>query len=111
MTIHNVADLLNDSPTVVTNEYFRLLMDEKWGWKNWNGPKQYEDKTKSLMMLPTDMALVKDKSFQQHVARYAKDSQVFFQEFSDVIVKLLELGVPFESKPEDRISFKSTLDE
>jgi cytochrome c peroxidase len=87
-------------------------MDEKWGWKNWNGPKQYEDtKTKSLMMLPTDMALIKDKEFKKHVERYAKDSQVFFKEFSDVLVRLFELGVPFQSKPEDRISFKSTYDE
>jgi cytochrome c peroxidase len=87
-------------------------MDEKWGWKNWKGPKQYEDmKTKSLMMLPTDMALIKDKEFKKHVERYAKDSQVFFKEFSDVLVRLFELGVPFQSKPEDRISFKSTYDE
>lgn len=96
----------------MTNEYFRLLMDEKWGWKNWNGPKQYEDKgTKSLMMLPTDMALIKDKEFKKHVERYARDSQVFFEEFSDVLVKLFELGVPFESKPEHRINFKSNYDQ
>ena len=100
------------SPTTVTNDYFRLLMDEKWDWKYWSGPKQYEDtKTKSLMMLPTDMALIKDNEFKKHVERYAKDSQVFFKEFSDVLVKLFELGVPFQSEPEDRISFKSTYDE
>ena len=88
-------------------------MDEKWGWKNWNGLRQYEDKSKTLMMLPTDMALVKDKSFKPHVERYAKDSQVFFKEFSEVIVKLLELGVPFEKNgsTEGRIEFKSTFDE
>jgi cytochrome c peroxidase len=28
------------SPTVVTNEYYKLLLNEKWGWKKWNGPKQ-----------------------------------------------------------------------
>lgn len=71
----------------------------------WNGPKQYEDKsTKSLMMLPTDMALIQDKEFRKHVERYSKDDQVFFKEFSDVIMKLLELGVPFQSKEEDRMS-------
>jgi len=71
----------------------------------WNGPKQYEDKsTKSLMMLPTDMALIEDKAFRKHVERYAKDDKVFFKEFSDVIMKLLELGVPFQSKEEDRMS-------
>lgn len=56
------------------------------------------------MMLPTDMALIEDKAFRTHVERYAKDDKVFFKEFSDVIMKLLELGVPFQSKEEDRMS-------
>jgi cytochrome c peroxidase len=75
--------------------------------EQWDGPKQYEDdKTKSLMMLPTDMALIKDKVFRKHVERYAKDVDVFFNEFRDVIVKLFELGVPFTSSEEDRMTFK-----
>lgn len=57
------------------------------------------------MMLPTDMALIQDGEFRKHVERYAHDDQVFFTEFKDVMVKLLELGVPFQSKAEDRISF------
>lgn len=89
----------------MTNEYFRLLMEEKWGWKNWNGPKQYQDQsTKSLMMLPTDMALIQDKEFKKHVERYAKDCQVFFNEFSDVVCKLFELGVPFTEQ--ERMTLK-----
>lgn len=28
------------SPTVVTNDYYTLLLNEKWQWKKWNGPKQ-----------------------------------------------------------------------
>ena len=75
----------------------------------WNGPKQYQDAaSKSLMMLPTDMALVKDKAFRPHVERYAKDESEFFKEFSAVITKLFELGVPFESKADDRMEFKPT---
>lgn len=59
--------------------------------------QQYEDKTsKSLMMLPTDMALVSDKSFKQWVDKYAKDEELFFKDFAAVITKLFELGVPFE---------------
>lgn len=61
------------------------------------------------MMLPTDMALIKDKEFKKHVERYAKDDQAFFNEFRDVIMKLLELGVPFTSKEEDRMTFKPTV--
>ncbi|EFQ99651.1 cytochrome c peroxidase [Nannizzia gypsea CBS 118893] len=97
------------SPTVMTNEFFKLLLSEKWVNKKWSGPAQLTDnKTKTLMMLPTDMALVKDREFKKHVERYAKDSDVFFKEFSEAFVKLLELGVPFESKPEDRFVFKAS---
>lgn len=47
------------SPTSVTNEFFKLLFDESWVWKKWDGPKQLEDKkTKSLMMLPYVYCLI-----------------------------------------------------
>ncbi|PYI22332.1 cytochrome c peroxidase Ccp1 [Aspergillus japonicus CBS 114.51] len=96
------------SPTVFTNDFFKLLLDEKWQQKKWNGPVQFTDKTtKTLMMLPTDLAMIKDKEFRKHVERYAKDNDVFFKEFTDVYVKLLELGVPFISKAEDRYVFKT----
>ncbi|PUU78506.1 heme peroxidase [Tuber borchii] len=97
------------SPTMLTNDYYRLLLEEKWAWKKWNGPKQFEDvSTKSLMMLPTDMALIKDKEFRKHVERYAKDNDLFFKDFADAFGKLLELGVPFEK--EEKFVFKSTTD-
>lgn len=71
---------------------------------------QYEDKTsKSLMMLPTDMALVSDKAFRQHVEKYAKDESLFFKDFASVITKLFELGVPFaETTDQERMIFKTT---
>ncbi|KAF2235178.1 class II peroxidase [Viridothelium virens] len=95
------------SPTTLTNEYFKLLADAKWRWKKWNGPKQYEDvESGSLMMLPTDMALVKDDKFRAHVERYAKDEEVFFKEFADVVCKLFELGVPFTTGEDARLRLK-----
>ncbi|CZS94375.1 probable ascorbate peroxidase [Rhynchosporium agropyri] len=96
------------SPTVVTNDYYQLLLNEKWQWKKWNGPKQLEDKTtKSLMMLPTDIALVSDKAFKKWVEVYAKDNDRFFKDFSAVCVKLFELGVPFAENAE-KYTFKPT---
>ena len=84
------------SPTVFTNEFFRLLVEETWGWREWDGKRQYEDKsTGGLMMLPSDMALVQDEEFRRHVLRYAESSEVFFGEFGEVMGKLYELGVPF----------------
>ncbi len=94
----------------MSNDYFRLLLGEKWAYKKWNGPKQFEDvESKSLMMLPTDMALIKDPVFKKHVERYAADDRVFFREFRDVMVKLLELGVPFASKEDERMELKPTI--
>lgn len=93
------------SPTVLTNDYYKLLLEEKWQFKKWNGPKQYEDaKTKSLMMLPTDLAIIKDKAMRPWVEKYAKDNDLFFKDFSNVVLKLFELGVPF--KTEERWTFK-----
>jgi cytochrome c peroxidase len=61
------------------------------------------------MMLPTDMALVSDKSFKQHVEKYAKDEELFFKDFAAVITKLFELGVPFaETTDQGRMTFKTT---
>ncbi|RAL63092.1 hypothetical protein DID88_004176 [Monilinia fructigena] len=98
------------SPTVLTNDYYKLLLDEKWNWKKWNGPKQYEDKTtKSLMMLPTDMALVSDKSFRSWVEKYAKDEALFMKDFGAVVNRLFELGVPFaETTEQAPMKFKPT---
>ncbi|KAH8885247.1 mitochondrial cytochrome c peroxidase [Thozetella sp. PMI_491] len=98
------------SPTVMTNDFYQLLLNEKWQYKKWDGPKQYEDKkTKSLMMLPADMAFIQDKKFKEWVEKYAKDNDVFFKDFSAVIVKLFELGVPFaEGSENQRWVFKTS---
>jgi cytochrome c peroxidase len=72
--------------------------------------QQYEDKTtKTLMMLPTDMALVSDKAFKQWIEKYAKDEDLFFKDFAAVIVKLFELGVPFaETTSQAPMTFKTS---
>jgi cytochrome c peroxidase len=83
------------SPTTFTNDYYKLLFDEKWVWKKWSGPKQLEDKkTKTLMMLPTDYVLIQDKNFKKFAKAYADDNELFFKDFSAAFAKLLELGVP-----------------
>lgn len=95
------------SPTVLTNDYFKLLTERKWRWKKWDGPKQYENEDDgTLMMLPADMALVQDKKFKAWVVKYAKDNDLFFSDFRNVIVKLFELGVPFQ-EGKDRWELKT----
>ena len=84
------------SPTVMTNDYYTLLLSEKWNFRKWDGPKQLQDGSKSLMMLPADYAIREDKAFRQWAEKYAKDNDLFFDHFGKVIVKLFELGVPFK---------------
>eukprot|EP00937_MAST-01D_sp_MAST-1D-sp2_P005723 g5723.t1 len=90
--------------TTFSNEYFRELIDNKWTLKKqhkgkpWAGPEQYEDPTGELMMLPTDMALVRDPAFRKYTEQYAKDEEKFFKDFAKAFQKLNELGVKCPAK-------------
>lgn len=96
------------SPTTVTNQFFVLLLDENWDWKKWDGKKQYEDtKTKSLMMLPTDMAMKKDGNMKKIMEDFAKDEEKCMKVFASAFSRLLERGIKFNTEP---ILFK-TLEE
>lgn len=79
-------------PTTFNNLYFSLLNQAKWTKRDWSGPFQYEDDGKTLMMLPTDIALIKDDSFKKYVDLYAGDQSKFFADFSKAFNKLEELG-------------------
>lgn len=70
--------------TTFSNEYFRLLLEEKWtvkkshNGKPWTGPMQYEDPSGQIMMLPSDLALIQDPAFRKYVELYAKDESESF---------------------------------
>jgi cytochrome c peroxidase len=93
------------SPTTFSSDYFKLLLSETWVLKKthtnakgevvpWTGPLQYEDAaTASLMMLPTDLALIKDAALRPFVALYAANQDAFFADFVTAFVKLQENGV------------------
>ena len=96
------------SPVSFTNAYFAELLNQKWVPKkkdrvvdksgkevevSWKGPAQYVDAaTGTLMMLETDLALIKDSEFKKYVDVYAKDQEKFFQDFTAAFGKLIELG-------------------
>ena len=89
-----------NAETTFSNEYFRLLMEERWSpkythnGKPWTGPDQFEDKTGNLMMLPVDMMLIAEPAFKHWVEIYAKNEDKFFSDFASAFSKLLALGVP-----------------
>lgn len=87
-----------NNPTRFSNQYFRLLLSLQWKKKTLkNGVEQYvnydEDMGTELMMLPTDIALTQDSSFRKWVELYARDKERFFEDFSKVFAKLMELGI------------------
>lgn len=68
-------------PTVLKNDFYKLLMEEKWDWKDWARTRQYEDvKSRSLMMLPSEIALINDQVLGQYVPKYANGGDLFFNE-------------------------------
>ncbi|TPX40459.1 hypothetical protein SeMB42_g05992 [Synchytrium endobioticum] len=81
------------TPTRFSNGFYKHLLNETWKPRKWDGPLQYEDESGELMMLPTDMELIKDAKFKPIVEEYAKDKNVFFKDFACAFAKLIELGV------------------
>lgn len=83
------------TPTIFTNAFFRALLEDEWVLDTVpeTGRHQFYNRDKSLMMLNTDMELLRDEEFRSHVARYAYDEKCFFDDFADAFAKLLELGI------------------
>jgi len=86
------------APTTISNEYFRLLFEEKWTVKKthkgkpWTGPLQYEDPSGDLMMLASDLVLTKDAGFKKYAELYHKDEAKFLDDFGKAFTKLMNLG-------------------
>jgi hypothetical protein len=84
-----------NTPLTFNNEYFINLMDKEWQPRVWDGPFQYEDvETKSMMMLPSDMAIRTDEALAPFARKYADDAALFADDFSAAFAKLLALNCP-----------------
>ncbi|KAI9299237.1 heme peroxidase [Neoconidiobolus thromboides FSU 785] len=81
------------NPIRFSNQYFIQLLRQKWTKREWNGPEQFENEDKELMMLPTDMALL-EQPWREWVELYANDKERFFKDFAVAFNKLIELGMP-----------------
>ncbi len=82
-------------PTVFNNTFFKMLLSEEDYeiQKLDEDHEQYWNEDMEIMMLPADMALVRDAKFKKWVEIYAKDLERFHSDFAKAFGKLLELGV------------------
>ena len=87
-----------NNPTRFSNMYFKMLAGEEWTEKILqSGVRQFQAvdpiTEEELMMLPSDMALLHDPEFGKWVRAYAKDKDLFFEDFKNAFFKLMELGI------------------
>jgi len=83
-----------ENPLEFDNSYFTNLMNIDWQPRVWDGPLQYENPAKTIMMLPSDLALKTDPEFSKYCVAFAKDEAAFRASFKKAYEKLISLGVP-----------------
>eukprot|EP00635_Sarcinochrysidales_sp_CCMP3193_P001367 CAMPEP_0118919716 /NCGR_PEP_ID=MMETSP1166-20130328/18699_1 /TAXON_ID=1104430 /ORGANISM="Chrysoreinhardia sp, Strain CCMP3193" /LENGTH=289 /DNA_ID=CAMNT_0006860245 /DNA_START=58 /DNA_END=927 /DNA_ORIENTATION=+ len=76
----------------LTSAYYSLLLNEPWTPRHWDGPLRYEDPSKDLVMLPSDLLLRDDTKFRKYAEVYAKNLGTFFRDLTVAFQKLEELG-------------------
>jgi len=79
------------------NSFYTELLQNDWIVDVNKRKLQFTDsKTRKLMMLPADMALVIDPGFKALVEKYSKDQSLWHKDFTTAWTKLIELGYPSE---------------
>lgn len=83
------------TPFTWDNSFFTVLLEEEWklGIVPQTGIEQYYNSDKSLMMLNTDMEMMRCPDFRKWVEIFARDEAFFNEVFAQAFAKLLELGV------------------
>jgi hypothetical protein len=61
------------------------------------------------MMLPSDMALTKDKEFKKHAKAYASDSDLFFNEYVFISQRIHIIANPSTASPRSSTSSSNSV--
>lgn len=75
------------NPTVFDNSYFKILLEKPWS---------SSAGMSSMVGLPTDRALVEDDECLRWISMYANDQDLFFQDFRNVYIKLVNTGATWK---------------
>ncbi|KAL2236211.1 putative L-ascorbate peroxidase 6 [Sesamum indicum] len=71
------------NPTVFDNSYFKILLEKPWSSSGGMS---------SMIGLPSDRALVEDDECIRWISKYADDQNLFFEDFKNVYIKLVNTG-------------------
>lgn len=82
-----------DDPYKFDNTYFKDMLSKQYDSETTaKGCPQHRNKESGTIMLISDLALLSDPAFRQHVERYAADQGAYFIDFVEAWVKLQENG-------------------
>ncbi|KAL7159063.1 hypothetical protein ABFS83_01G004200 [Erythranthe nasuta] len=76
------------SPTVFDNSYYKILLE-----KPWSASGGMSD----MIGLPSDRSLGEDDECIKWISKYADDQNLFFEDFKNVYVKLVNSGAKWRS--------------
>mmetsp|Transcript_13848 Transcript_13848/g.20906 ORF Transcript_13848/g.20906 Transcript_13848/m.20906 type:complete len:455 (+) Transcript_13848:2-1366(+) len=82
-----------ETPGVLSNDYFKLLLNETWK-KVTNpdsGKVQYKASGKDIYMLRTDLLIRFDDELQVFAQEFASDNKVFLEAFKNAWVKIMNI--------------------
>ncbi|XP_011649827.1 putative L-ascorbate peroxidase 6 isoform X2 [Cucumis sativus] len=85
---HTIGGKGFGSPVVFDNAYFKILLEKPWSS---NGGMS------SMIGLPSDRALADDDECLRWIKEYAKDQNVFFEDFHNAYIKLVNSGAKWRS--------------
>ncbi|XP_031102372.1 putative L-ascorbate peroxidase 6 [Ipomoea triloba] len=80
---HTIGGKGFGNPTVFDNSYFKILIEKPW---------LSSDGMSSMIGLPSDRALVEDDECVRWITKYANDQNLFFEDFKNVYLKLVNSG-------------------
>lgn len=75
-------------PFVFDNSYFKILLEKPW---------LSSAGMSSMVGLPSDRALVDDEECKRWIMKYADDQSLFFEDFKNVYVKLVNSGARWKN--------------
>ncbi|XP_039050952.1 putative L-ascorbate peroxidase 6 [Hibiscus syriacus] len=85
---HTIGGKGFGSPVAFDNSYFKILLE-----KPWNSSAGMS----TMIGLPSDHAIVEDDECLRWIAKYAKNQDMFFEDFKNSYIKLVNCGARWKS--------------